>query len=77
MSYYKLGCYGINLKGKTIEFYSTAFVPHHVALVPVKKKSLKTEWVVHCAHCKASRADVITVVGLYVSFCTSNPKAKG
>ena len=47
MSYYKLGCYGINLKGKTIEFHSVAFVPCHVALVPLKKKKkgkVKAKW---------------------------------
>ena len=38
MSYSKLGCYGINLNGKTIELYSMAFVPCHMALVPLKKK---------------------------------------
>ena len=43
MSYYKLGCYGINLKGKTSEFYSVAFVLYHVALVPLKKKKKKED----------------------------------
>ena len=31
---------------------------------PVFKMGLTTEGFVHCAHCKASRANVITVVGL-------------
>ena len=34
MSYYKLGCYGINLEGKSIKFYSMASVPCHVKFQP-------------------------------------------
>jgi len=38
MSYSKIDCYGINLNGKTIKLYSMAFVPCHMALLPLKKK---------------------------------------
>jgi FMN phosphatase YigB (HAD superfamily) len=38
MLWLRIGCYGINLNGKTIELYSMAFVPCHMALVPLKKK---------------------------------------